>query len=61
MYGGLTGDCPHCGSWHTNKLCPRIAAIEYHDNGQIKRVEYKDDNYVPPSKPEKNPFDFSVD
>ena len=33
--------CPHCGSNHnTNAQCPKIKAIEYHENGTIKRVEY---------------------
>lgn len=33
--------CDHCGQWHQGQ-CPRIKAIEYHENGRIKRVEYKD-------------------
>lgn len=33
--------CPHCGGSHSGE-CHRIKAIEYHENGQIKRVEYKD-------------------
>lgn len=36
-----TGCCPHCGnSPHLAGICPRISAIEYHENGTIKRVEY---------------------
>ena len=33
--------CPHCGLLgHMGGPCPRIAAIEYHPDGSIKRVEY---------------------
>lgn len=31
--------CTHCGTMHAT-TCPRIAAIEYHENGQIKRIEF---------------------
>lgn len=31
--------CQHCGYIHNN-ICPRIKAIEYYENGTIKRVEY---------------------
>lgn len=34
-----TGGCPHCGIFHLQR-CPRIKAIEYHDNGAVKRVEF---------------------
>lgn len=35
--------CPHCGR-NTLHLgpCPNIKAIEYHPNGTIKRIEYRD-------------------
>ncbi len=33
--------CPHCGMWH-GQVCPRVKAIEYHENGTIKRVEYRE-------------------
>lgn len=33
--------CRHCGGSHEGE-CHRVKAIEYHDNGQIKRVEYHD-------------------
>lgn len=41
-------NCPHCGLnvIHTG-MCPRIAAIEYNENGTIRRVEY----VQPPSSP----------
>jgi hypothetical protein len=35
------GQCGHCGQHHvTGGMCPRIKAIEYHENGMVKRVEY---------------------
>ena len=36
---GNGGACPHCGMFHTT-TCPRIAAIEYHPDGTVKRVEF---------------------
>jgi len=32
--------CQHCGLLPHIGLCPKIKAIEYHQNGTIKRVEY---------------------
>lgn len=41
MFKGFDDACPHCGKWHTGAgLCPKIVAVEYYENGQIKRVEY---------------------
>lgn len=34
-------NCRHCGYTHIGQ-CPRIKAIEYHECGAIKRVEYKE-------------------
>lgn len=31
--------CETCGIDHPGQ-CPRIKAIEYHENGTIKRIEY---------------------
>lgn len=31
--------CPHCGMIH-DTTCPRIKAIEYHQDGSTKRVEF---------------------
>lgn len=31
--------CEHCGVIHAGP-CPRIKAIEYHETGTIKRIEY---------------------
>lgn len=41
------GMCPHCGYGHTG-TCPRIKAVEYHQDGTVKRVEYHSwgDGYV---------------
>lgn len=37
---GTSFGCPYCGPGNIHLgLCPRIVAIEYHPNGQIKRVE----------------------
>lgn len=35
----MTGTCQHCGMIH-GAICPRIAAVEYYENGTVKRVEY---------------------
>jgi hypothetical protein len=35
------GICPYCGFWHTG-MCSRIKAIEYHENGMIRRIEFHD-------------------
>jgi len=40
--------CPHCGIGHVG-TCPRIKAIEYHENGTVRRIEFKDD--VAPYQP----------
>lgn len=32
-------NCAHCGMMHQGQ-CPRIKAIEYYENGTVKRVEY---------------------
>ena len=34
-----TSSCPHCGGIHTAK-CPLIKAIDYHEDGTVKRVEF---------------------
>lgn len=40
--------CPYCGSGHAG-TCPRIKAIEYFENGMIKRVEFVEWGVAPPS------------
>lgn len=39
--------CPHCGMFHTT-TCLTIKAIEYHQDGSVKRVEFKTANDYPP-------------
>lgn len=35
--------CMHCGMIHTMVgQCPKVKAVEYYENGMIKRVEYND-------------------
>jgi hypothetical protein len=36
---GNTPRCEWCGQSHTAK-CPLIKAVEYHENGTIKRIEF---------------------
>ncbi len=43
----IIGTCPHCSGpfnavYHTG-ACPRIKAIEYHPNGTLKRIEFRED------------------
>jgi len=33
--------CDWCGGVHVGS-CPRVAMIEYHDNGRVKQVTFKD-------------------
>ena len=54
MYSTTTleveGYCPHCSNppsnyvYH-NGVCPKVKAVEYHPDGTIKRIEYKEWNY----------------
>ena len=43
----VEGYCPYCSGppstyvFHTGK-CPKVKAIEYHPNGTIKRIEFKE-------------------
>ena len=32
--------CGHCGGNHLTDRCPYVKAIEYHENGQVKRIEF---------------------
>jgi DNA-binding CsgD family transcriptional regulator len=41
----MTNTCPHCGLIHAT-TCPRIKAIDYREDGSIKRIEFH-----PPCKP----------
>lgn len=42
----ITGACPYCSSAFQAVMhggaCPKVNAIEYHQNGTVKRVEFKD-------------------
>ena len=38
-----TNICPHCGNIHAIK-CPLIKAIEYNQDGTIKRLEFYSQN-----------------
>ena len=40
--------CQHCGQSHNTRLCPYVREIEYHENGQIKRVVYDPPQEVGP-------------
>lgn len=40
-YSMGTNKCGWCGMYH-GPTCPRVSAIEYHPNGQVKRVEFFD-------------------
>jgi hypothetical protein len=33
-------NCPYCGGRHKGIVCPKIRAIEYFENGTVKRVEF---------------------
>ena len=44
MAAQMPGACPYCSgptsaTFHGGSGCPRVAAIEYHPNGAVKRVE----------------------
>lgn len=41
-FGTQIQQCGHCGLWH-NGTCQKIKAIEYHENGTVKRIEYHPD------------------
>ncbi len=45
-------ECRFCGKSHGVR-CPEIKAIEYHENGAIKRIEYltPSDYYAPMTSP----------
>lgn len=48
-------NCQWCGTIHGG-VCPKVLAIEYFENGNIKRVEFKSEpqwmpSYYPPQFP----------
>lgn len=53
--------CPHCAGWHTGQ-CPRVKAIEYFQDGRIKRVEYHQEQpYVPQTRFDSSMFGLRYD
>lgn len=34
------GRCQWCSQYHGGRMCPEIKAIEYYEDGRIKRVEF---------------------
>lgn len=45
----MPGACPHCSGpfryvTHGGSACPRIKAVEYHPNGAVKRVEFREES-----------------
>lgn len=32
--------CPRCGEEHRLMECPEVASIEFHKNGEVKRVKF---------------------
>jgi hypothetical protein len=65
MFGVNAQPCPYCSSQYQwtfhGGQCPKIKAIEYFPNGQIKRVEFRDDTdlYPPLYQPYVQPFRYS--
>ena len=45
LANSLPALCSHCGYGHTG-LCPRVKAIEYHQDGTVRRVEYHGDDVM---------------
>ena len=35
-----THGCPYCGQHHDGRTCPMVKAMEYYQNGTLKRVEF---------------------
>ena len=49
-----TQRCRYCGACHVEVMCPRIAEIEYHPNGTVKRVRlYGWETDLPPTQRER--------
>ena len=40
--------CAYCGSFPHPGVCPTVKAIEYHQDGTVKRVEFKTPADYPP-------------
>ena len=54
--------CPRCGGGHVLMGCPQVRAIEYHDNGQIKRIEFSNhgDYWQPVPRGRNGPYEITV-
>ena len=46
----INAKCPYCGSFPHQGVCPSVKAIEYFQDGSIKRVEFKTPIDYPPLK-----------
>lgn len=45
----INSTCAWCGAIHPNVVCPRVKALEYFQDGSLKRVEFKTaSDYGPP-------------
>lgn len=52
--------CQFCGCVH-GVLCPRVKAMEYHANGTLRRVEFRDEQPVAVEKPRECCRDWAVE
>jgi hypothetical protein len=41
--------CRWCGNLHGGEHCPRVRAIEFFENGTVKRVEFRDEEDEAPA------------
>lgn len=59
----VTVICPRCGSAHPLEQCQQVRAIEYFQNGKIKRVEFlTPGDYLPVVKTDstwKSPYEIT--
>jgi hypothetical protein len=53
--------CMHCGHDHGFRVCPHVKAIDYYENGSIKRVEYKETMLSCGQREIVNPMDADRD
>lgn len=52
----IATSCPHCGVGHVG-TCPRIKAIEYYENGTVRRIEFHESSQ--PTKLTVTPYDYT--
>ena len=48
----MTSKCGWCAGLHEGTVCPMVKAIEYHENGTLKRVEFKTPADYAPMQPQ---------